>query len=143
MDQSQLVFSLRGILQARILEWVSHSCLQGIFPTQGSNPGLPPCGQILYHLSHQESPPKYIKDANRNISQSRHDPVSFPEDHFSLLIEFHEYLCCTINEVAGPFSFLLPFKSYKGRNVSLKKNWKGSQFFNIVMKLNSLIFKRL
>ena len=30
--------------------------LQGIFPTQGSNPGLPRCRQILYHLSHQGSP---------------------------------------------------------------------------------------
>ena len=29
---------------------------QGIFPTQGSNPGLPHCRQILYHLSHQGSP---------------------------------------------------------------------------------------
>ena len=27
-----------------------------IFPTQGSNPGLLPCRQILYHLSHQGSP---------------------------------------------------------------------------------------
>ena len=25
----------------------------GIFPTQGSNPGLPHCKQILYYLSHQ------------------------------------------------------------------------------------------
>ena len=33
-----------------------HAFLQGIFPTQGSNPGLPHCRQILYHLSHQESP---------------------------------------------------------------------------------------
>ena len=30
-----------------------HSRLQGIFPTQGSNPGLPHCRQILYSLSHQ------------------------------------------------------------------------------------------
>ena len=30
--------------------------LQGIFLTQGSNLGLPHCRQILYHLSHQESP---------------------------------------------------------------------------------------
>ena len=29
--------------------------LQGIFPTQGSNPGLPHCRQILYCLSHQGS----------------------------------------------------------------------------------------
>ena len=31
----------------------SHSVLQGIFPTQGSNLGLLHCGQILYHLNHQ------------------------------------------------------------------------------------------
>ena len=34
----------------------SRSLLQGIFPTQGSNPGLPHCRQILYQLSHQGSP---------------------------------------------------------------------------------------
>ena len=34
----------------------SHSLLQVIFQTQGSNPGLLPCRQILYHLSHQGSP---------------------------------------------------------------------------------------
>ena len=28
-----------------------HAPLQGIFPTQGSNPGLQHCRQILYHLS--------------------------------------------------------------------------------------------
>ena len=33
-----------------------HALLQGIFPTQGSNPSLLHCRQILYHLSHQESP---------------------------------------------------------------------------------------
>ena len=34
----------------------SHSLLQGIFPTQGSNPSLPHCRQILYCLRHQGSP---------------------------------------------------------------------------------------
>ena len=34
----------------------SRSLLQGIFPTQGSNPGLPHCRRILYHLSHQKKP---------------------------------------------------------------------------------------
>ena len=34
----------------------SHSFLLGNFPTQGSNPGLLHCGQILYHLSYQGSP---------------------------------------------------------------------------------------
>ena len=34
----------------------NHSLLRGIFLTQGSNPGLLHCRQILYHLSHQGSP---------------------------------------------------------------------------------------
>ena len=34
----------------------SLTLLQGIFPAQGSNPGLPHCGQILYQLSHKGSP---------------------------------------------------------------------------------------
>ena len=33
-----------------------HSLLQGIFPTQGSNPHLLHCRQILYCPSHHESP---------------------------------------------------------------------------------------
>ena len=34
----------------------SLSLLQGSFPTQRSNPGLPHCRQILYQLSHKGSP---------------------------------------------------------------------------------------
>ena len=33
----------------------SLSLLQGIFPTQGSNPGLLHCRRILYHLNHKVS----------------------------------------------------------------------------------------
>ena len=32
-----------------------HTLLQGIFLTEGLNPGFPHCRQILYHLSHQGS----------------------------------------------------------------------------------------
>ena len=34
----------------------SHSLCQGIFPTQGSNPGLPHCRWLLYQLSDQGRP---------------------------------------------------------------------------------------
>ena len=44
-----------GILQARILEWVAMSLLQGISPSQGSNLDLLHWKQITYHLSHQEN----------------------------------------------------------------------------------------
>ena len=48
--------SVQGLLQARILEWVAIPFSRGIFPTQGSNPGLPHCRQIPYHLSHWSRP---------------------------------------------------------------------------------------
>ena len=44
-----------------------HSLLQGIFLTQGSNPGLPLCRQILYHLSHQGMSPNH--PANLQVNQ--------------------------------------------------------------------------
>jgi len=55
MDCSPPGFFIHGIFQARILEWVAISFSRGIFPTQGSNPGLLHCRKTLYHLSHQGS----------------------------------------------------------------------------------------
>ena len=56
VDYSLPLSSVHGILQAGILEWVAVSFSKGICPTQGSNPGLPHCRQILYPLSYQGSP---------------------------------------------------------------------------------------
>ena len=47
--------SVHGILQARILEWVAISFSRGIFLTQGLNPGLLHCRQMLQPLSYQGS----------------------------------------------------------------------------------------
>ena len=49
-------YTTHGILQARILEWVAFPFSRGLFPTQGSNSGLPHCRWILYQLSHKGSP---------------------------------------------------------------------------------------
>ena len=49
-------YTAPGILQAWILEWAAIPFSKGIFPTQGSNPGLPHCTRILYQLSCQGSP---------------------------------------------------------------------------------------
>ena len=40
----------------------SHSLPQGIFPTQGSNPGLQHCWQILYGLRHHTNPANTLQD---------------------------------------------------------------------------------
>ena len=49
-------YIVHEILQARITGVGGLSLLQGIFPTQGLNPGLLHCRPIVYQLSHKESP---------------------------------------------------------------------------------------
>ena len=60
-----------------------HALLQGIFPTQGSNPRLPHWRRILYHLSHQE---RWVEGVlNRNPGFLTASPLFFPPN-FKLLI---------------------------------------------------------
>ena len=61
MDCSPPDSSVHGILKGKITGVGCHSLLQGIFPTQGSNPGLLYCRLIVYSLSHQGSPANSIR----------------------------------------------------------------------------------
>ena len=70
MDCSPPGSSVHGILQARILEWVAIPFSRGIFLSQGLNPGLPYCGQILYLMSHLGSPTALPIAHNRNLIHS-------------------------------------------------------------------------
>ena len=58
MDCSPPGYSVHGIFQARILEWVAISCFREIFLTLGSNP-------LLLHLLYQQE-------------DSPHDLLGFP-----------------------------------------------------------------
>ena len=53
MDCSPPGFSVHGILQARILEWVASPA---IFPTQRRNKGQLHCRRILHHWATWEAP---------------------------------------------------------------------------------------
>ena len=59
----QAPLSMR-ILQAKNIVLVWHALLQGIFPTQGLNPGLPHFRWILYQLSNKGSPKAWYIIAN-------------------------------------------------------------------------------
>ena len=59
-----------------------HFLLQEIFPTQGLNPGLPHCRQMLYHLSHQGS--KYVMTHPNKLILT-----SLPLQRFCLHIRLH------------------------------------------------------
>ena len=63
--------SAHGILQGQNTGVGSSFLLQGIFPTQGQNPGLLHCRQFLYQLSHQGSPNSFkIKAKLKVIAES-------------------------------------------------------------------------
>ena len=53
----------------------SLSFLQGIFPTQGLNPGLPHCRQILYQLSHKGSPENQNQKVERAVSMAQSEAL--------------------------------------------------------------------
>ena len=63
MDCSPPGSPVHEIFQIRIWEWVAIPFSRRIFPTQGSDPSLPHCRQILYRLSHQGSPQNKIKSS--------------------------------------------------------------------------------
>ena len=55
MDCSPLGSSVHEDSPGKDTRVGGHALLQGIFPTQGTNPGLLHCGQILYQLSTREA----------------------------------------------------------------------------------------
>ena len=68
---------IHGVLQARTLGWVALPFPRGIFPTQGSNPGLPHCRQILYQMSHKRSynidePLKHYAKCNKSDTKGKY-----------------------------------------------------------------------
>ena len=56
MDYSSPGSSVHGDSPGKNTGVGCHALFQRIFPTQGSNPSLPHCRQILHHLSYQWSP---------------------------------------------------------------------------------------
>ena len=52
-----------------------YALLRGIFPTQGSNPGLPHCRKTLYHLSPQGSPTCSTESTSKWVHTSGRRPA--------------------------------------------------------------------
>ena len=75
----------------KIIGVACHSLVQGIFPTQESNPFLPHRNQILYHLSHQGSPRTFW--VNPNVSASVRSLIFHQHYIYSLKIACMVFLC--------------------------------------------------
>ena len=89
-----------------------HFLLQGIFPTQGSNPGLSHCRQTLYCLSHQGRPWEDLEEDSVNqtwppfLIHPPHPPTppSFQSQHqpsFACLLDFVGFSLDVVRERWG------------------------------------------
>ena len=71
MDCSPPGSSVLGDSPSRNTGVGCHALLQGLFPIQGSNPGLSHHRQILYHLSHQGSPSLLLSYVRNQLTLPR------------------------------------------------------------------------
>ena len=92
-----------------------HFLLQGLFPTQVSNPSLPHCRQTLYCLSHQGSPGEYDTALNQRSESCR------LEKRFEKCV--HR---------GGPGDFLWSGSEKEGRDVENSQLSERRWFFNQV-----------
>ena len=72
----------------------SHSLLQGIFPTQGLNPGLLHCRQILYHLRHQRSPSVLNLETILSVGHQAGDRHLNQAEGGEMIVGEAESICC-------------------------------------------------
>ena len=99
------------------------SLLQGIFPTQVSNPGLPHCRRILYHLSHRGSP------AHQYTLKGKTPVIS----------------AITCSSFPNPFSLFLYFLNFGSSEVRAQEGWeqKGTEKFLLEWYVCELALHRL
>ena len=87
----------------------SYSLLQGIFLTQGSNPGPLHCRQILYHLSHQGSPVLTDKEVQgREVRFIAQSPKA--SQNRADYLEIHIYIYTYIEKAMATHSSVLAWK---------------------------------
>ena len=102
----------------------SRSLLQGIFPTQGSHPGLPHCRRILYQLSHQGS------RASREMAINSGQKFCYPPSQGD---SSQQGSSCPM--VFKPVERDQVWLRHKGKLHSLIKEWRGSRLSSRVHTL--------
>jgi len=93
----------------------SHSLLQRIFPTQGSNLGLLYCRQTLYQLSHQGIPHQSVSQFSRSVVSTLCNPMNCSTPGLAIyhqLLEFTQ--TCLVSQWWHPTisSSVIPFSSH-------------------------------
>ena len=125
--------AVHGIFQARILEWVAIPFSRGSCGPQGSNAGLPHCGQILNCLSYQGIPEVIIRV--KNWESSIFPTWIFPTQGLNLHLPY----CRQILYLAGRF-FTLQADSLPSEPPGKPHFWYTDPQFSGLG--NKLIFKQ-
>ena len=98
-----------------------HFLLQRIFPTQGSNLGLPHCRQMLYHLRHQGSLIESVMPSNLLILF--HTLLFLPSIFPSIRVFSNESALCIRWPKYWSFNFSIsPSNEYSGL-ISFRIDW--------------------
>ena len=101
-----------------------HFLLQGIFPTQGLNPGLAHCRQTLYHLSHQGSPgikEKKKKKALEHLNCKLHFKAKtvISTTSKATLAYNHTWIFCQVSIDSASNSTLFKSKMHKNKKYTV------------------------
>ena len=101
----QHVFSCSVVSNSEVENRVGrHSLLQGIFSTQGWNPGLPHCRQVLYHLNHQGRPDYILNKQNQPLLLNTNNTITCAlyTRHYSFILRLSLHFSTVSCEVSVP-----------------------------------------
>ena len=160
MDYSPPGSSVHGILQGKNARVGCHFLLQGIFPTQESNPGLLHCRQILYRLNYEGSPLFCVSTAFvQLLSHIRHcNPWTAAQAPLSSavslsLLKFmspesvmpsnHLILCCPLLLLPSIFPSIRVFSNELALHVRWPKYYSFSLKFSPSSEYSGLISFRI
>ena len=105
----------------------SLSFLQGIFPTQGLNPGLPYCRRILYQLSHKEAEagPHSVDEESetRKVWWFAQDHTMFTVRNRTRFLLLHLMFLCS--KVHHPFFKMLKSKQKQQESIFIPNLFGG------------------
>ena len=103
-----------------------HFLLQGILPTQGSNPGLPHCRQTLYRLSHQGSRGR-TQEVKLVVSGSSHGSSTEPVLHLDPVSSWASIIfTILIWEEGCPTGISSSFRRNIHQPLSISEGWSQS-----------------
>ena len=124
------------------------SLLQGIFPTQGSNPGFLYCRWILYQLSHKERP--RILDwvaypfSSRSSQLRNLNRVSCIVDGFFTNWAISSFQFSSVHSLSGVWLFATPWTAARQASLSITNSQSSLKLMSIelVMPSSHLILCR-